>query len=183
MRNLSVLTVLCVTAALLLAGCDEMSDESATVRIRGKWRPVYAEGSYEDAVYVHSYAGPVNNRGEITSTITGKQNPEVKYESTIMFSGYEFFSKGGSDYHTAFFLAPEYQKDNDMLPLLYKIEDGKIYFEFPKSYFINDSGNDYYGVWHPDLQEGSGIFSEGRELIFIDYDNIRIGPVTYSRVR
>lgn len=166
-----------LAASLLLAGCSDLG--TGTVRMmQGKWRPIYASGSYEDAAYVHTYDGPVNAQGEITGLSTGKDHPEVQYDHRISFSGLKFYRKGGEDLFLQFSLDPG-KNSGSAEPLHYRIAGDSLYFEMPNGYFVNgDSADDHLKF----LQEGSGKYRSAPFTI-LDDNTVHIGTVTYSRMK
>ena len=152
---------------LLLAGCEKVSPDS----LQGKWEPVYACGSYEDATYIHSYDGSVDGHGHIPTVLVSKNNPDVKYESSMLITGIRFFRQNGKDVFTTFEMDSPRKEVGK--PLQYRIESGKIYRELPMGSFINCS---------PDvLDEGSGKFDEGTPLSFLGDGQVKIGDITFRR--
>ena len=152
---------------LILAGCDKMSQDG----LQGWWKPVYASISYEDAVSRYSCDGTVDEHGCIPMLRVGIQHPDVKYEEPIKIAGIRFFQKNGEDVFITFFM--DTPKEDIGKPLLYKIENGKLYREWPMGAFINCS---------PEvLDEGSGEFDEGSPISFLPDGQVKIGDITYQR--
>ena len=156
------------TGLILIAGCEKASPDS----LQGRWEPKYACGSHEDEVYTYSYDGFVDEHGQIPMVMVGKINPDIKYEDTmIMFTGIRFFRKDGKDVFTTFQMDSP-QKEIGK-PLQYRIENGKLYREYPMGAFIDCS---------PDvLDEGSGKFDDGAPISFLGDGRVKIGDVTYSK--
>ena len=155
---------------LLLAGCEKASPDG----LQGRWKPVYASFDTEDVLpgYCAVYDGPVDAHGGFTQLLISMDHPDVRYENQAMLPGYRFFRKNGKDVFTTFFL--DFPGEEIDQPLMYKIENGKIYFEWPKGAFINGS-LDY-------LHEGSGKFDEGSPFSFRPDGQLIIGSVTYTRM-
>jgi hypothetical protein len=152
---------------LLLVGCEKVSPDS----LQGKWEPVYACGSYEDATYIHYFDGSVDEHGHIPTLLVGKNNPDVKYESSMLITGIRFFRQNGKDVFTTFEIDSPRKEIGK--PLLYRIESGRLYRELPMGAFMNCS---------PDvLDEGSGEFDEGTPISFLDDGQVKIGEFTYSK--
>ena len=102
----------------------------------------------------------------------GKINPDVKYENTLLITGFRFFRKDGEDVFTTFY--KDSPKKEIGKPLKYRIENGKIYCELPMGAFINCS---------PDvLDEGSGEFDEGTPISFPGNGQVKIGNFTYRKI-
>lgn len=155
------------TGLLLLAGCEKLSSDG----LQGRWEPVYACGSFDDNVYNYYFDGAVDENGIIPLIRVGKNTPDVKHEETMMITGFRFFRKQGNDVYITF--PKDSPRDEIGKPLLYKIEDGKLYLELPRGAFINCS---------PEvLDEGSGEFDEGTPISFLSDGQLKIGDVTYSR--
>ncbi len=154
---------------LFLVGCEKVSPDRV---LQGKWEPVYACGSYEDATYIHSFDGSVDEHGHIPTVLVSKNNPDVKYESSMLITGIRFFRQNGKDVFTTF----EMDSPRKVIgkPLLYRIEDGMLYRELPMGAFINCS---------PDvLEEGSGKFDEGAPISFLADGKVKIGDITFQRM-
>ena len=160
--------IMLLAGVLLLAGCEKMPSNS----LEGRWKPVYASGTFEDATYIHYYDGPADEHGVISQVYVGKINPDIKYESTMTLVGYRFFRKDGKDVFTTFLMDTPKQAIYE--PLMYRIEDGIIYCEMPWGYLINDIADH--------LMEGSGQFDEGKPISFLDNGQIKIGNTTYQRM-
>lgn len=166
MKALRIMLLLALP--ILLFGCEKASPDG----LRGRWVPVYASGSYEDDVYIYSFDGPVDEHGEILATMVGKINPDIKYEpNTVLIPGIRFFRKNGEDVFITFHKDSPHKEIGK--PLKYRVENGKLYREWPKGAFI-DGSLDY-------LYEGSGKFDEGAPISFLGDGQIRIGDCTYSR--
>ena len=165
MKTLKI--ILLFAGLLLLVDCEKSSSDG----LHGRWEPVYAYGSGEDEVYIYSFDGPVDEHGQLPMTMVGKENPDIKYENIVEITGIRFFRKNGEDVFITF------HKDNPKKeigkPLLYKIENGTLYREWPKGAFINGHLEE--------LQEGSGVFDEGAPISFLGNGQIKIGGVTYSK--
>ena len=157
-----------MAGVLLLAGCEKMPSSN----LEGRWKPVYASGTYEDAAYIHYFDGPADERGVVPQVYVGKTNPDVKYESTLTLVGYRFFQKDGKDVFTTFLMDTPNKRIYE--PLMYRIEDGIIYREMPWGALINDS-LDY-------LDQGSGQFDEGTPITILDNGQLKIGNFTYQRM-
>jgi len=166
--------ILLLAGVMMLAGCEKMPSNS----LEGRWKPVYASGSYNDAAYNHSYSGPVDEHGVIPQVYVSKTNPEVRYESTLTIAGFNFFRKDGQDYFTTFLMDTPNEKIYE--PLMYKIEGGKIYLELPWTAIVNGGIGTYGGI--EDLLKGSGKFDEGRPISFLDDGQVRIGDITFQRM-
>ena len=153
---------------ILLVGCDKASPDS----LQGRWEPIYASGVYEDPVYIYSFDGPVDEHGQILATMVGKINPDIEYEpNAMLITGIRFFRKNGEDVFITFF--KDSPRKEIGKPLLYRVENGKLYCEMPMGAFINCS---------PDvLEEGSGQFDEGAPISFLGNGQIKIGDFTYSK--
>ena len=158
-----------LAGVLLLAGCEKIMPSNG---LEGRWKPVYASGTYEDATYIHYFDGPADEHGVVPQVYVGKTNPDVKYESTMTLGGYRFFRKDGKDVFTTFLMDTPNEKIYE--PLMYRIEDGIIYREMPWGALINDS-LDY-------LDQGSGQFDEGTPITFLDNGQLKIGNFTYQRM-
>ena len=167
-------TLLLFFGLLLLAGCEKMPSDGLT----GKWKPVYVSFDDEDVFsgYRSVYDGPVDAHGGFTLLLIGMDHPDVQYENQAEMPGIRFFRQNGEDVFTNFHL----DTPNKAIakPLLYKIENGKLYREWPKGAFINCS---------PEvLEEGSGVFDEGTEFTILPDGQLRIGTdinyVTYKRI-
>lgn len=160
--------ILLFAGLLLLVCCEKESPDS----LHGRWDPVYASGVLEDAVYLYSFDGPVDEHGQILTTPVGKRNPDIEHEpSTMLIMGIRFFRNNGEDVFTTFFKDSP-QKEIGK-PLKYKVESGKLYRELPMGAFINCS---------PDvLNEGSGKFDEGAPISFLGNGQVKIGDFTYSK--
>ncbi len=130
---------------ILLVGCEKASPDS----LQGRWEPIYASGVHEDATYIFSFDGPVDERGQILATMVGKINPDIEYEpNTMLITGIRFFRNKGEDVFTTFFKDSPHKEIGK--PLKYRVESGKLYRELPMGAFIDCS---------PDvLDEGSGKF-------------------------
>lgn len=104
--------------------------------------------------------------------MVGKTNPEIEYEPNILLiTGIRFFQKNGQDVFINFY--KDSPKKEIGKPLLYRIENGKLYREYPNGAFMNCS---------PDvLEEGSGVFDEGTPFSFIGNGQLKIGDFTYSK--
>lgn len=166
---MKVLRIMLLFAGLmLLVACGKVSPDS----LQGRWEPVYACGSYEDAVYIFSFDGPVDEHGQILATMVGKINPDIAYEpNTMLITGIRFFRKNGEDVFITFYKDSPHKEIGK--PLLYRVENGKLYRELPMGAFINCS---------PDvLEEGSGKFDEGTPLSFLGNGQVKIGNCTYSK--
>ena len=163
--------VLMLFAGLLLSvGCEKVSPDSLQ-GLQGRWKPVYACGSYEDATYTYSFDGSVDEHGVIPMVMVGKNNPDVKYDNSMKITGIRFFRQNGKDVFTTFFL--DNPREVIGKPLQYRIESGILYRELPMGAFINCS---------PDvLEEGSGEFDEGTPISFLGDGQVKIGDITFSR--
>ena len=153
---------------ILLVGCEKVSPGS----LQGRWEPIYASGVHEDAVYTYSFDGPVDEHGQILATMVGKKNPDIKYEPhSMLITGIRFFRKNGEDVFITFYKDSPNKEIGK--PLLYRVENGKLYCELPMGAFINCS---------PDvLEEGSGEFDEGTPISFLGNGQVKIGDFTYSK--
>ena len=153
---------------LLLVGCEKTSPDS----LQGRWEPIYASGVHEDAVYTYSFDGPVDEHGQILATMVGKINPDIKYEpQSMLITGIRFFRKNGEDVFITFYKDSPHKEIGK--PLLYRVENGKLYRELPMGAFINCS---------PDvLEEGSGEFDTGTPISFLGNGQVKIGDFTYSK--
>ena len=151
---------------LMVAGCDAM--QGVEQKFDGSWRPVYANFTYDDAVYTVHYDGPLDQLGRAQAVRQGKTNPDVIYSTEIAFTGLRFFRHEGSDVFTSISLDDSFCGTVGQF-LRYKVEGNMIYFESPKSYFVNGADDD--PVW-----------SEAQAFKFIDPDNLVIGDVTYVRM-
>ena len=167
-------TLLLLSGLLLLAGCEKMPSDG----LAGKWKPVYVCFDTEDVLsgYRSVYDGPVDAHGGFTQLLIGMDHPDVQYENQARIAGIRFFKNGGEDVFTTFFLDTPNKAIEK--PLLYKIENGKLFFELPKGAFINCS---------PEvLQEGSGVFDEGSEFAILPDGQLKIGTdsdyVLYKRL-
>ena len=159
---------------LLLVGCGKVSPDG----LQGKWKPVYVCFDTEDVLsgYRSVYDGPVDAHGGFTVLLIGMDHPDVQYKNQAEMTGIRFFRQNGEDVFTTFRL----DTPNKAIakPLLYKIENGKLYREWPKGAFINCS---------PEvLEEGSGVFDEGAEFTILPDGQLRIGTdsdyVLYKRL-
>lgn len=159
---------------LLLAACEKASPDG----LAGKWKPVYVYYDFENELsgYRSRYDGPVDAHGGFTELLIGMDHPDVQYENQAEVTGLHFFGQNGKDVFTTFHL----DTPNKAIakPLLYKIENGKLYREWPKGAFINCS---------PEvLEEGSGVFDEGAEFTILPDGQLRIGTdsdyVLYKRL-
>ena len=171
--------VLAAVAAVMLAGCTEKEDDiedSVIEQLQGSWRPVYAKSWYEDAVFRFEYDGPLNEDGMITCQAIDKKNPSVRYETQVLYPGIKFFRESEKDLFLNFFLNPSLMPSSDFQPFEYYIIENIIYFELPKGVFINGLSTDW-------RLEGSYRFNDGNDLEVIDKNTIRIGGVTYNRMR
>ena len=153
---------------LMLVGCEKTSPDG----LEGRWKPVYARISYEDGVSTYNCDGPVDEHGSIIMLRVGIQHPDVKYEEPITITGIRFFKKNGEDVFITFFMDTP-GKDIGK-PLKYKIENGKLFREWPNGAFI-DCDPDF-------LNEGSGIFDEGAPISFLGNGQVKIGDITYQRM-
>ena len=153
---------------ILLVGCGKISSDG----LQGRWEPIYASGVHEDAVYIYTFDGPVDEHGQIQAAMVGKTNPDIEYEpNTLLITGIRFFQKNGQDVFISFY--KDSPKKEIGKPLLYRIENGKLYRELPKGAFMDCS---------PDvLEEGSGVFDEGTPFSFIGDGQLKIGDFTYSK--
>ena len=156
----------------MLAGCEK----SPYNVLEGRWKPVYASGTFDDATYIHYFSGPVDEHGVIPQVYVSKTNPDVKYESTMTIVGFNFFRKDGKDYFTTFLMDTPNEKMYE--PLLYRIEGGMIYRELPWAALVN--GSTYGGI--EDLLKGSGQFDKGTPISFLDDCQVKIGNTTYQRI-
>ena len=161
-------TMLLFAGLILLVGCEKASTDS----LQGRWEPIYATGVYQNAIYIYSFDGPVDERGYIMTTVVGKRNPDIKYEpDTMLITGIRFFRKDGEDVFITFYKDSPTKEIGK--PLLYRIKNGKLYRELPMGAFINCS---------PDvLEEGSGEFDEGTPLSFLGDGQVKIGDFTYRK--
>lgn len=167
MKKYLYLSALLFICLLMLAGCEKMSQDG----LRGRWKPVYASISYEDAVSRYSCDGRIDEHGNILMLRVGIEHPDVKYEEPILITGIRFFKKNGEDVFTTFFL--DSPKEDIGKPLLYRIENGKLYREWPMGALINCD---------PDvLNEGSGQFDKGSPISFLPDGQVKIGDITYQR--
>lgn len=165
MKNRVVLMLF--AGLLLLVACEKVSPDS----LQGRWEPIYACGSYEDVTYIHSYDGSVDEHGHIPTVLVSKNNPDVKYEGSMLITGIRFYRKDGKDVFTTFEMDSPRKEIGK--PLLYRIESGILYRELPMGAFINCS---------PDvLEKGSGEFDEGTPISFLGDGQVRIGDITFSR--
>ena len=164
--------ILVLAGVLMLAGCEK----SPYNVLEGRWKPVYASGTFDDATYIHYFSGPVDEHGVIPQVLVGKTNPDVKYESSMMILGFRFFRKDGKDYFTAFKMDTPNEEIYEKL--MYRIEGGKIYCELPWTAIVN--GSTYGGI--EDLLKGSGKFDEGKPISFLDDGQVKIGDTTYQRM-
>lgn len=165
--------VLAAVAAWMLAGCSEL--EEPVRQLQGSWRPVYAVGGHDDAVYHVSYDGALDETGRIVGTAVARENPAVQYDMPILFAGRKFFHEKGEDFVQSFFLDASLSGTGDIQPLHYYIEGNKLFSELPNGTFVNC--DPAY------LHSGSGKYDDGQELVIIDRNTIRIGGVTYNRMR
>jgi hypothetical protein len=94
MKKYLYLSALLFICLLVLAGCEKMSQDG----LRGRWKPVYASISYEDAVYRYSCDGRIDEHGNILMLRVGIEHPDVKYEEPILITGIRFFKKNGEDW-------------------------------------------------------------------------------------
>ena len=149
---------------LFLVSCEKMTPD----RLQGSWQPVYASGSFEDYVFIYSYDGSVDEHGIIPTIRVSKNDPEIKYEGTMLITGLRFFKEDGKDLFTTF----EMDSPNNELgiPLQYKIDDDMLYFEKPLGVVINGIG------------EGSGEFDEGTSISLLGNGQIRIGNITFNKM-
>lgn len=161
-------TVLLFAGLILLVGCEKASPDS----LQGRWEPIYASGVHEFACYTYSFDGPVDEHGQILATMVGKINPDIEYEpQSMLITGIRFFRKNGEDVFTTFYKDSPHKEIGK--PLLYRVENGKLYLELPMGAFINCS---------PDvLEEGSGEFDEGTPISFLGNGQVKIGDVIYSK--
>lgn len=165
MKNRVVLMLF--AGLILLVGCEKASPDS----LQGKWIPVYACGSYEDDAYIYSFDGSVDKHGVISTVMVSKNNPDAKYDNSMMITGIRFYRKDGKDVFTTFEMDSPRKEIGK--PLLYRIESGILYRELPMGAFINCS---------PDvLEKGSGEFDEGTPISFLGDGQVRIGDITFSR--
>ena len=160
--------MLLFASLILLVGCEKASPDS----LQGRWEPIYASGVHEDATYIFSFDGPVDERGQILATIVGIINPDIEYEpNTMLITGIRFFRNKGEDVFTTFFKDSPHKEIGK--PLKYRVESGKLYRELPMGAFIDCS---------PDvLDEGSGKFDEGTPISFLGNGQVKIGDFTYSK--
>ena len=160
--------ILFLAGLILLVGCEKASSDS----LQGRWEPIYASGVSEDDVYTYSFDGPVDEHGQILATMVGKINPDIKYEpQSILITGIRFFRKKGEDVFITFYKDSPHEEIGK--PLLYRVENGKLYRELPMGAFINCS---------PDvLEKGSGEFDKGAPISFMGNGQIKIGDFTYSK--
>ena len=168
-----IVILLAAFAALLMAGCSEL--EGPVGQLQGSWRPVYAVGEHDDAVYHITYDGAVDENGLIVGKAIARENAAVQYDMTILFSGMTFYQENGEDLFLTFFLDPPAIQASEVKPLHYYIENGRIYYELTNGTFVN-CDPDY-------LLSGSGKYNEGQDLALLDRNTIRIGGVTYKRMR
>ena len=159
--------VLLLAGLVLLAACEKLPEDE----LRGKWKPVYASGSYEDAVYTHYFNGPVDAHGMIPQHYVSREHPEVSYDGTLTISGLRFFREKGEDVFTAF--EPDSPGKATGVPLRYKVEGGRLYRELPWYALTNGSDS---------REGGSGQFDAGTPLTFLDDDRVLIGDFTYERM-
>ena len=155
---------------LLAGGCAEWFGTSDSDDLHGKWKPVSISGQSEDATYFVVYDGALDETGRIMATYIGKENPTVRHEGEMLVPALRLFRKGGDNLYTRFFLSSK-DGGESPVPLKYKLEGSKIFFELSRSYLVN----------HP-LDEGSGVFDAGKEFVIVDHDHIRIGDVSYVRM-
>ena len=153
---------------LLLVGCGKVSPDG----LQGKWKPVYASLHFDDGVSTYSCDGPVDEHGRILMLRVGIQHPDVKHEDYTIITGIRFFKQNGNDVFTTFFMDSPNETIEE--PLMYKIQNGKIYRELPKGSFINGSLDS--------LDEGSGIFDEGESISFLADGQVTIGGITFERM-
>ncbi|MBR5076466.1 MAG: hypothetical protein IKX28_05585 [Bacteroidales bacterium] len=160
--------ILLFAGLILLVGCEKASPDS----LQGRWVPIYGSGMYEFGDYIYSFDGPVDEHGQIPAAMVGKINPDIKYDpTTILITGIRFFRKNGEDVFISFYKDSPHNEIGK--PLLYRVENGKLYCELPMGAFINCS---------PDvLEEGSGEFDEGSPISFLGNGQIKIGDFTYSK--
>ena len=160
--------ILFLAGLILLVGCEKASSDS----LQGRWEPIYASGVSEDDVYTYSFDGPVDEHGQVLATMVGKKNPDIKYEPhSMLITGIRFFRKNGEDVFITFYNDSPHKEIGK--PLLYRVENGKLYCELPMGAFINCS---------PDvLEEGSGKFDEGTPISFLGNGQVKIGDFTYSK--
>ena len=158
----------------MLSGCNELED-GITKQLQGSWRPVYAVGGHDDAVYHVSYDGALDEKGGIIGIAIARENPAIQYDMAILFTGMKFFHEKGEDFFLSFFLDSSQSGASEIKPLHYYIENGKIFYELTNGIFVN-CDPDY-------LLSGCGKYNEGQELVLIDKNTIRIGGVTYERMR
>ena len=166
MKSFCLRMALVAGIVLMVAGCDAL--QGVEPQLDGSWKPVYANFTYDDAVYTVHYDGPLDQLGKAEAVRQGKTNPDVIYSTEIVFSGLQFSRHG--DTRVVAYISFE---DSPLLKLgqflRYKVEGNMIYFEIPKSYFVNGADDD--PVW-----------SEAQAFKFIDPDNLVIGDVTYVRM-
>lgn len=167
--------ILVLAGIMMLAGCEK----SPYNVLEGRWKPVFASGTYDDGTigigYVYYYDGPADSHGTVSCVRVARTNPELRYEETTTIPGYRFFRKDGKDVFENFFM--DTPGEAFYKPLMYKVEGGKIYREWPWAYLINGDSN------HLDhLMEGSGHFDNGTPITFLDDGRITIGNFTYQRM-
>lgn len=149
---------------LFLVSCEKMTSD----RLQGSWQPVYASGSFEDYFYTCSYDGSVDEHGVIPIIRVGKNDPDTKYEDTMLITGFRFFTEDGKDLFTTFMMD---SPNNEIgIPLQYKVENNMLYFEKPLGVVLNGIG------------EGSGEYEEGTPISLLGNGQIKIGNITYNRM-
>ncbi len=162
----TIKAVLLIAGLLALAACEKYPVEG----LQGSWRPVYANGSFENSVYVYTYNAPVDESGRVPYVYVGKTNPDVKYEGYMMVPCLRFFKEKGEDVYTSFFKDGSGEESDE--PLHYYIKNGKLYREYPWKYLVND---DYY---YPGAE--SDKYYEA-PILFLDNGQVKIGDITYER--
>ena len=160
----TIKAVLLIAGLLALAACEKDPVEG----LQGSWRPVYANGSFDNTVYVYTYNAPVDASGSFPYVYVSKTNPDVKYEGNMMVPCLRFFKEKGEDVYTSFYKDGSGESEE---PLHYYIKDGKLYREYPRQYFINE---DYY---YPGAE--TNYFEA--PILFLDNGQVKIGDITYER--
>lgn len=168
MKRIFALFATITLALLLFSGCEKGSMDG----LQGKWKPVYICANGELGGYIVSCDSPIDEHGNATEVLVGKDRPDVVYEEAILVPGIRFFRQKGEDVFITFLM--DSPKKYIGKPLKYYIREGKLYRELSMGATINCDPSL--------LDEGSGEFDKGSPIEFLDNGQIQIGGITYSRM-
>ena len=154
-------TILSFVGLLMLTACAKFPIED----LQGYWKPIYASGYQEDAVYIITFDGPVDELGQVQFVRASKSDPGIKEEGAMVIPSIRFFHENGEDVFSYFWV-----NGSDVMRLLhYYIKKGKIYFERPVSGITNDNTSQAH-------------YDKGTPIQFLGDDQVKMGDVTYQKV-